>query len=224
MTCPLTFCGAVRLKNQAQFHPRKYVLGLCDSILKNNGKIYTDTKVIDVEHKKDMYITYTEEHKITSKYVVLATHFPIINALGFYFLKMYQDKSYIIAINPKVTLDINGMYINSETPTLSFRTAKCGNEELLLIGGSGHKVGKNDNVENSYEFLEDTAKKLYPNSEVLYKWSTQDCVSLDKIPYIGKFSNTMPNMYLATGFKKWGITTSNVASNIITDMILRKFK
>jgi len=194
----LIFYGGIKIANQAQFHPRKYVLGLCDSILKNGGKIYTNTKVVDVEHKNGVHVTSTENHKITSKYVVLATHFPIINAPGFYFLKMYQDKSYIIAIKTKEKLD--GMYINSETPTLSFRTAKCGDEELLLIGGSGHKVGYNDDVENCYEFLEDTAKKLYPDSEVLYRWSTQDCVSLDKVPYIGKFSNSIPNMYVATRF------------------------
>jgi len=169
-----------------------------------------------------MYETYTEDHKITSKYVVMASHYPIKNAPGFYFLKMYQEKSYIIAINPKETLNLNGMYINSETPTLSFRTAKIGDEELLLIGGSGHKVGKNEDMQKCYGFLEDTAKKLYPNCEVLYRWSTEDCVSLDKVPYIGKFAASTPNMYIATGFKKWGMTTANVAANIITDMILRK--
>lgn len=116
------------------------------------------------------------------------------------------------------------MYINSELQALSFRTAKFQDKELLLIGGSGHKVGKNENIESSYKSLENIAKELYPASEILYKWSTQDCVSLDKIPYIGRFSKSTPGMFVATGFKKWGMTTSNVAANIITDMILRQTK
>lgn len=218
---PLDILGAIKLKNQAQFHPIKYVLGLCDSIIDNKGKIFSNTIVYDVKLKDNYYITYTKNNKIKSKYVVLASHYPIINVPGFYFLKMYQEKSYIIAVNIKEKL-FDGMYINSELPTLSFRTFKDNNTELLLVGGSGHKVGKNENIENSYIFLEDSVKKMYPNSEVLYKWSTQDCISLDKVPYIGEFSNLMPNMYVATGFKKWGMTTSNIASNIIRDKILGK--
>ena len=120
---PLDILGAVKLKNQAQFHPRKYALGLCRSILKNNGQIYINTKVYDVKHEENQYTTYTETGKITSKYVVLATHYPIINAPGFYFLKMYQERSYIIGVETNSAL-FDGMYINSEQPTLSFRTAK----------------------------------------------------------------------------------------------------
>ena len=216
---PLNILGALKLKDQAQFHPRKYVLGLCNSILKNNGQIFTDTKVYDVKHEKGRYITYTESGTITSKYVVLASHFPIINAPGFYFLKMYQERSYIIGVETNFTL-FDGMYINSEQPTLSFRTAKYNGKELLLVGGSNHKVADNKNVENSYDFLEKSVKKIYPDANVLYRWSAQDCISLDKIPYVGEFSSTMPNMYVATGFKKWGMTTSNAAANIIKDKIL----
>ena len=217
---PLEILGAVKLKNQAQFHPRKYVLGLCNSILKNNGQIYISSKVHDVKHEKNVYITYTANNKIISKYVVLASHYPIINMPGFYFLKMYQERSYIIGVETNSDKLFDGMYISSEQPTLSFRTAKYNNKELLLVGGSNHKVADNKSIENSYDFLEDSVKKIYPDSNILYKWSTQDCVSLDKIPYIGAFSNTMPNMYVATGFKKWGMTTSNVAANIIKDKIL----
>ena len=102
----MIFCGAIKLKNQAQFHPRKYVLGLCNAIIKKSGKIYTNTTVLDIEHKDNIYTTLTKNGKITSKYVILASHYPIINAPGFYFLKMYQEKSYIIAIDPKETLNL----------------------------------------------------------------------------------------------------------------------
>jgi len=66
------------------------------------------------------------------------------------------------------------------------------------------------------------AKELYPDSKVLFKWNTRDCIGLDKIPYIGEFSTLMPNMYVGTGFKKWGMTLSNIAAKIVTDKIMGK--
>lgn len=88
--------------------------------------------------------------------------------------------------------------------------------------GSDHKTGFAPTPENAYQPLIDVAKKHYPNSEILYRWNTRDCISLDKIPYIGSYSSTLPGVYVATGFNKWGITASNVAANIITDEILGK--
>jgi len=218
---PIKFLAGIEFPNQAQFNPRKYISGLCDSIIKNNGKIFENSKVYDVEKFEDGYITLTKNNKVKSKYVVLACHYPFINTPGFYFLKMYQSTSYAIVADTKSKL-FSGMYINTENPTLSFKTIKHGDKRLLLIGGNDHKTGQNIELKDRYEILEATTKNLYPDSEILYRWSTEDCISLDKIPYIGEFSKLMPNMYVATGYKKWGMTTSNIASNIIADKILGK--
>lgn len=213
-------CG-IKFPNQAQFNPLKYVYGLCHSILKHHGEIFENSKVYDVKKEKDGYTTYTKNNTVTSKYVVLATHYPIINAPGFYFLKMYQEASYLIGVETDAEL-FSGMYINTKSPVMSFRTVPYKDKRLLLVGGSNHKVGTKEDISHSYECLEKLAKNLYPDSKVLYRWQTQDCISLDKIPYIGPFSNMMPNVYVATGFKKWGMTSSNVAATIISNSILGK--
>lgn len=213
--------GAIKFPNQAQFHPRKYISGLYKSILKNNGQIFENSKVYDIEKTGDFYTTYTSNYKVSSKYVILASHYPIINAPGFYFLKMYQETSHIIGVETNQPL-FDGMYINSESPTLSFRTVDYNGKRLLLVGGFEHKTGSKIDLSNAYSFLEKAAKEVCSDAKVLYRWNTEDCVSLDKLPYIGEFSNIMPNMYVATGFKKWGMTTSNIAANIITDKILGK--
>lgn len=132
---------------------------------------------------------------------------------------MYQSTSYVIAVDTHSSL-FDGMYINPTEPIFSFRTAKSGDKDLLIIAGSDHKTGFAPNNENAYKPLIDIAKKHYPNSEILYRWNTRDCISLDKIPYIGSYSSALPGVYVATGFNKWGITSSNVAANIITDEIL----
>ena len=215
---PFKVKAAIEFDGQAQFHPRKYMMGLAKSILRDN-KIYNFTTVTDVEKSGDDFIVYTDRGNIRSKYVVLATHYPIINVPGFHFLKMYQSTSYIIAIETNSKLP-QGMYINDKLPIYSFRTAQYNGKEILLIGGSDHKTGEPIPDNSKYEDLEKRAKELYPDCKVLFRWNTRDCISLDKIPYIGEFSNLIKNIYIGTGFKKWGMTFSNIAANIVTDMIM----
>ena len=216
---PFEIAGAVQFQNQAQFNPIKYLNGLANSITKNHGEIYTSTTVYDVKHSDDMFYTFTPNGVISSKYVILASHYPFINFPGIYFFKMYQSSSYVIGIDTKKTLN-NGMYITASSPTYSFRTANYNGRKILLIGGSDHKTGTPLSYEDTYGALENYAKQLYPNCEILFRWDTRDCITLDKIPYIGRFSNTMENIYVGTGFNKWGMTSSNVAANIVCDMIL----
>lgn len=218
---PFEIAGAIQFKNQAQFNPIKYINGLCNCIIKNNGKIYTNTTVYDVKKDANNFSTLTVGGTIHSKYVILASHYPFINFPGIYFFKMYQSTSYVIGIDTKKTL-FNGMYITASEPTYSFRTANYQGKKILLLGGCGHKTGVPVSYSQSYATLENYAKQLYPNCEILFRWDTRDCISLDKIPYIGAFSTSFNNFYVGTGFNKWGMTTSNVAANIISDMILGK--
>ena len=215
---PFNIVGALCFKNQAEFHPVKYLAGLCKCIIARNGKIYTNSTAVDIKMENSDYITYVNGHEIKSKYVIIATHYPFINFPGFYFTKMYQSTSYLIAVDTKKTL-FKGMHISAGVPTLSFRTALYNNKEILLIGGMDHKTGHPSSYKDTYGKLEDIAKKYYPDSNILFRWNTRDCISLDKLPYIGSFSSSMPNMFVGTGFKKWGMTLSNVAANIIVDKI-----
>lgn len=218
---PFEIAGGIQFKNQAQFNPIKYINGLCDCIIKNNGEIYTNTTVYDVKKDGNNFSTLTVGGTILSKYVILASHYPFINFPGMYFFKMYQSSSYVIGVDTKKTL-FNGMYITASEPIYSFRTAYYNGKKILLLGGCSHKTGTPVTYEQSYGILENYAKQLYPNCEILFRWNTRDCITLDKIPYIGPFSNIMDNFYVGTGFNKWGMTTSNVAANIVCDMILGK--
>lgn len=242
---PFKTQGAIEFENQAQFNPCKYAEGLVKAIVTKAGtNIFEKTKVIDIKKQKEneeankdeiekqiinkeentdtKYEIITENgHAVKAKFVVLATHYPIINVPGYYFLKMYQEMSYLIGVETKAPLP-KGMYINIGNPTLSIRTAQDNGKSLLLIGGNGHKTGERKDISNSYKYLEDIAKKYYPDCIVKYHWCTEDCISLDKIPYIGEFSNLMPNIYVGTGYKKWGMTSSNISANIIVDKILER--
>ena len=218
---PFEIKGGIKIDNQAQFNPVKYMNVLAKRIQEMKGTIFTYSTVEDVKQENDEYITYCKNYKIKSKFLVMASHYPFINFPGMYFMKMYQVTSYAMAVETESKL-FDGMYINAKEPTISFRTAKNNGKRLLIIGGGNHKTGYSPDSREfyGYDFLEEKLKSLNKDYKILYKWNTRDCVSLDKVPYIGEFSNAYKNMFIATGFNKWGMTTSNVSANIIADKIL----
>ena len=218
---PFTIQGAIKFPNQAQFDSRKYMLGLSKQITNQKGKIFTNTRVWDIAKDGKEYILITKDANIRAKKVVMATHYPFISAPGFYFLKMYQSTSYGLAVDTKTEL-FDGMYINVKDPIYSFRTAMYNGKKVLVVVGADHKTGETIENDNNYAMLEKKVKELYPQAEILFRWNTEDCIGLDKIAYIGGFSTIMPDVYVGTGFKKWGITTSNIAANIVADKIMEK--
>jgi len=199
---PLSVAGAVEFKNQAQFNPVKFILGIIKDL-----NIYENTKVIDFN---DKYFI-TNYGKIMAEKTIIATHFPFINSHGCYFLKMYQHRSYVIAI--KNSTNLNGMYVDENDTGMSFRNYK----DMLFLGGGGHRTGKKG---GGYIELKNFADKHYPNNKIISKWATQDCITLDSAAYIGKYSKNTPNIFVATGFNKWGMTTSMVAAKLLCDLIL----
>lgn len=218
---PFEIVSAIKFPNQAQMNPVKYMKSLAKKVVENKGKIYCNTTCIKIEKENGEYICYTDKARVKSKYVVIATHYPFINIPGVYFSKMYQASSYVIGAEIEEPIP-KGMYINIQAPIYSVRTAKIEGKNILLLGGVGHKTGEDINYEQSYKMLEKKLKEWYPSAQIKYHWSTRDCITLDKIPYIGQFSNLLPNVYVGTGFNKWGMTSSNVAAKIIVDEIMEK--
>ncbi len=206
---PFSTVGAVRFPNQAQFNPLQFVASIAKDL-----HIYEHTRVRElVVNKSGDCKAVINNVNITARNIIVATHFPFLNKHGSYFLKMYQHRSYAIALENAP--DVNGMYVDEAQKGLSFRNY----ERELIIGGGDHRTGKKG---GNWSELMAFAKKYYPDYNVQYQWATQDCMTLDGIPYIGHYSARTPNLYVATGFNKWGMTSSMVAATILTDMILGK--
>ena len=203
---PFKIEKAIKFKNQAQFNPIKFL-----NFIAKDLDIYENTKALDIKDG----VVITDKGNITAKHIVVATHYPIINVPGYYFLRMHQERSYVVALEN--AQELNGMYIDENKDGYSFR----GYKNLLLLGGGDTRTG-NSLEKGSYNKLREYAKFLYPGSKEKYNWSAQDCMTSDGLPFIGKYSKEMPNVYVATGFNKWGMTTSMVASIIISDNILGK--
>ncbi len=201
---PLSSSGAVKFSNQAQFHPLKFINGIIKGL-----DIYENTFVTDI----DKTTVITDKGNVKAKKVIITTHFPFIDKHGFYFIKLYQHRSYVIALKNCEIPD--GMYVSDSKSGFSFR----GYKDYLILGGGGHRTGKKG---GNYGEIEKFIKENYKNAKIEYKWSAQDCISLDSMPYIGYYSKLTENLYTSTGFNKWGMTGAMVSAQILSDMISGK--
>ena len=200
----LEAAAAVEYPNMAQFHPLKFLNGVAQNL-----RIFENSPVRRVEGTK----AFLDRGTVEAQQVVVATHFPFINRRGLYFMKLYQSRSYVLALenapDPGVTvaeLEGQGIYMRRYN-------------DLLLLGGGDHRTGKKG---GSFAFLRDYAQTHFPKAREKYAWANQDCMSLDGLPYVGAYSPSMPGVYVATGFNAWGMTNSMVAAQMITDQICGK--
>ena len=201
---PFKTSGAVMVPDQAQFNPLKFIKHITKDL-----NIYENTFIKEMKDNTAV----SDFGKIYADNVIVTTHFPFINKHGSYFLKLYQHRSYVIALSNAQNVD--GMYVDENKKGLSFRNYG----DMLLLGGGGHRTGKKG---GNWNELRQKAQIYYPDSKEKYYWAAQDCMSLDNIPYIGNYSKNTHNLYTACGFNKWGITSSMAAAMILCDMITGK--
>jgi len=221
---PFKVKGAVRFEQQAQFHPLKLLKELADELT-----IYEHTRVISLEGGERLYrggandkkgknaraaktSLVTDKGVVTASQVVFACHYPFVNFPGFYFVRLHQERSYVVALEDAHMPE--GIYLGVDGDKFSLRKAG----DLTLLGGCSHRTGGNRGG-GEYDVLLEKAQEWFPGSREVMRWSAQDCMSLDGIPYIGRFADSRPQWYVAAGFNKWGMTSAMVASRIIPDMI-----
>ena len=194
--------GAVVYPDMAQFHPLKFLMGAAEGL-----EIYEQSRVRDL----DGTTALLDNGKIRAEQVIVATHFPFINRRGLYFMKLYQSRSYVLALENAPQIDVTLAELDGQG--LYFR--RYG--ELLLMGGGDHRTGKQG---GAFEYLRHCARQYFPGAKERYAWANQDCMSLDGLPYVGRYSPHMPGVYVATGFNAWGMTNSMAAAKLLTDQLL----
>ncbi len=198
---PVPAEGAVKFPAQAQFHPLCFAAGIAKDL-----HIFEDSFV----HYVEPGAAYVNGHKISAENIVIATHFPFINTHGLYFIKLYQQRSYVLGLEGAPLPD--GMYIDGDGGGYSFRHFG----DILLLGGGGHRTGKHG---GGYGELRRFAHEHYPNAKERFAFATQDCMSLDGVPYIGRYARFAKGVYVASGFNKWGMTSSMAAAQLLSDLL-----
>lgn len=218
---PFTTKAAIRFDDQAQFHPLKYLKPLAEKIPGSGSYLFENSRVINIDNNDSLQVLTEKGFTVSADQIIIASHFPCFDGGGLYFTKLYQERAYILALKLKESLP-EGIFINAESPSRSLRAQKDEKgEEMVLVAGESHKTGHDSNTRSHYENLFNFASEAFHIQEVLYRWSAQDCMTADGVPYIGALTSRSPNIYVATGFGKWGMSNGTAAAMILSDLIIK---
>jgi glycine/D-amino acid oxidase-like deaminating enzyme/nitrite reductase/ring-hydroxylating ferredoxin subunit len=213
---PWDVAGAVRLGDQAEFHPRRFLLAIADHLHADGSHVFERTRVIGVDDGDPCRVRTDAGGEVTAGAVVIATHYPTLDR-GLFFTRLSAERSYAIGIRARGRTP-EGMFLSTESPSHSVRATPYDGGELLIVGGESHKTGTSDPVER-YAALEAWARERFDVEAVEYRWSAQDAMPADGIPYVGKLSPVARRVWTASGFKKWGFTNGAAAAIMLADAI-----
>lgn len=200
---PFPVARALGLRDQAHFHPMRYLAAISENL-----SIYENTRALEVEKGA----VSTPGGSVRADHIIVATRFPFLNAPGYYFLRMHQEMSCAMAFEGPAPL--SGMHIDSADGGLSLRPF----EKWTIVSSGSWRTGENPG--GQYETLVRKAAEMFPGARPVAKWSAEDCVTQDRLPFVGHYGPRSQNLYVATGFGKWGMTLSMASALILTDMIL----
>lgn len=213
---PFGIAGGMRQPDQAQFHPRKFLLGALDAFVALGGSVFEGTRAESLNEGKECLIQ-TSGGAVRCAHVVVATHYPFIDR-ALLFPRVHAKRSYAVAGPADLSKFPEGMYISADEPTRSLRTVRDGDRTLLLVGGEGHSVGEPTAPTGAYERLEEWGAQHF-GLKTEYRWSTQDGISVDSLPFVGTYRPGVDNVHVATAFGKWGMSNGPAAAQVIADAI-----
>ncbi|MHB9755361.1 FAD-dependent oxidoreductase [Streptomyces sp. BYX5S] len=215
---PFPVAGAVRVTGQAQFHPRKYLLGLAEDLRARGALLHEQTSVFGLEEDSVCHVTAETGARVTARDVVVATHYPVFDR-ALLFARLAPRRELVLAAPIDEERDPHGMYITPEDNTRSLRTApyKDG-QRLLIITGEKFTPGTGDTPVR-FDRLTEWAEKRFPGIEPAYGWATQDNFPCDTTPLVGLLHPAAKHTYVATGFSGWGLSGGIRAGQLLTALI-----
>ncbi len=212
----LDILGAVRFDHQGYFHPRKFLLRIAELINRDGSYIFENTPAQDIKESERCNVQ-TPKATLLAKSVVIATNLPFYDPEKI-FSQLERSGSFVIAAKP-ASIFPEAMFIGTRGKDMSFRPHKNHQERWLIIGERHNEMGMGKNMNENIETLAKLTKEHFQTDQIEFKWGAADTMSLDKVPYIGRMPGSK-NVYVATGFNTWGMTTSFVSAKLLTDLIL----
>ncbi|PZD96010.1 FAD-dependent oxidoreductase [Paenibacillus sambharensis] len=212
--------SAIKMSGQARFHPLQYLNKLLDEAVRFGARVFTHTKAVDIDTDDEdkPKVKTAQGHTITCGNVVVATHYPFCDNLGMHFSRLHTERSYVVGVTTDTPYP-GGMYISADQPKRSLRSTAYNGQQLIIVGGEGHKTGHETDTLKMYGALEQFAKEQFGDIAIPYRWSAQDVVTLDRVPYIGPITGKHPHVHIATGFHKWGMSNGTLSALLLRDMI-----
>jgi glycine/D-amino acid oxidase-like deaminating enzyme/nitrite reductase/ring-hydroxylating ferredoxin subunit len=215
---PFPVAGAIRVENQAQFHPRKYLLGLADDLVGRGGRIFERTRATGLAEGDPCRVPTEHGSTVTARDVVVATHYPVFDR-ALLFARLTPRRELVVAGPIDPARDPGGMFITPEQNTRSVRTAPSSDgRRLLIVTGEHFTPGTADVTERFERLLAWTAER-FPDLEIAYRWATQDNSTTDGVPFIGRFHPLARHVHVATGFGGWGMSSGILAGRLLAAAI-----
>ncbi|MFC4597822.1 FAD-dependent oxidoreductase [Cohnella hongkongensis] len=221
VSLPISVRGALVMHGAARFHPVAYLTALIQKAAESGAQIYEHTTAMKIEEGNSPVVVTETGVRIRCGHVICASHFPFPDWKGFYFARMHSERSYVLGVRIAQKYG-GGMYLSADKPKRSVRVAQDGEEPLILIGGDGHKTGQSDCTIRHYEALRSFAESTFKVKEIAYRWSAQDLVTLDKMPYAGKIAPGSDRVLVATGYRKWGMSNGTAAARLLARLVLEQ--
>lgn len=206
------------IRGQAQFHPVNYLHELADRFVKSGGVIYEQTRALEVSKGPRPIITTSTGRRVQANQVVVTSHYPFNDLKGLYVSKFTVERSYIVACEMKEAPP-EGMFLSVDGASRSFRDYHEDGKTYLLVGGEGHLSGQVTDTRSRYDVLEAFAQQAFHTSRASFRWSSQDLITLDRLPYVGQMFQREPDIWVATGFLKWGMTNGIAAGRLLADLL-----
>lgn len=211
---------AIKMDNQLQFHPTKFIQGVLRELKKHSVPMYEHSLIEDLKYNQDhsIQLKTADNQTVTCNHAMFATHFPTFDPDNLY-TEMKPEMSYALLYEVDELL-FEGMYINSDSPKRTFRHVKMNDKNYLLVGGESHAIGDDFSTLDRYEAIDQFAKNTFGVADATYRWSSHDLITKDRIPFIGDLHPEYPNLYTATGFSKWGLANAAIGAKVIRDSVL----
>jgi len=214
---PFDVSGAVRFDDQAQFHPRSYLLAIAEEVHGDGSHVFEETQARDVDPGSPCEVE-TSRGAVVADDVIVATRFPFFDRNG-YFARIHPKRAYLLAVRTDGTPP-RGMYYGTGSPPWTLRSHPVEGDDLLIVGGQGHETGENDPpTSERYRRCEAFAREHFDVESVEYRWSTHDYYSVDRVPFVGPLGPTTENVYVGTGFGGWGMTGGTAAGLILSELV-----
>ncbi|MFI8419956.1 FAD-dependent oxidoreductase [Streptomyces sp. NPDC085479] len=216
---PFPVAGAVRVEDQAQFHPLAYLSGLVDDIVARGGRIHEGTRVVDLDRGDPCRLTTDTGAVVSARHVVVATHHPVFDH-ALLATRLTQHRDLVIAGPVPASQDPEGMYITEEEGKRSVRTAPLPDgRRLLIVTGEAFRPGTGEDTEAGYARLREWTERYFPGVTITHRWAAQDNSATDTLPFIGRMPTAGENVYVATGFAGWGMTGGVMAASVIATLV-----
>ena len=211
---PFEVAAAARLDRQAQFQPVSYTRALAALVDGDGSSVFESTHVTGLNEGSPHEVHVDGEVTVRARHVVVATQYPLLDR-GVFFARLEATRSYCVAGRLRGGERPVGMHISAGSTTRSVRMWR----DWLIVGGEGHQTGASKAQPERYEQLVEFAQRHFDVDELPYRWSTQDGMPVDHLPYIGRYHPRADGLWVAGGFQKWGMTNATVAATVLTDLI-----